>query len=332
MISKLGAEKSAVQNTLVSYVQEAMAQYTASSGRTTTLHLGWQEVLPGDALAFRGGERGLVFRDVFLKQLRKLNDFLDETLAEEIIKKIEQIPANIEGNLLAWEYLKGLRSIFVPSEKRERNVRFLDAENPDNNVFQVTKEFTFHNGNREIRLDVVFLINGVPVFFVETKSAHKIGGMGDALDQIKKYHRECPELLAILQIYAMTHIIQFYYSPTWNLSPKGIFNWKEESSGSYEMLVKTFFDRTHILHMVHDFILFTRQDDELKKVVLRPHQMRAVEKIVIRCADQEKKHGLIWHTQGSGKTYTMIVAAQKILKNPIFENPTVVMLYRVEKK
>ncbi len=57
--------------------------------------------------------------------------------------------------------------------------------------------------------------------------------------------------------------------------------------------------------------MFARQDDELKKIVLRPHQMRAVSKVVQRAEDREKKRGLIWHTQGSGKTYTMIVAAQK---------------------
>jgi len=74
-----------------------------------------------------------------------------------------------------------------------------------------------------------------------------------------------------------------------------------------------------------DFILFTREDDELKKVVLRPHQMRAVDRIVERAQDL-KKRGLIWHTQGSGKTYTMIVAAQKIMENPLFENPTIIML------
>ena len=54
--------------------------------------------------------------------------------------------------------------------------------------------------------------------------------------------------------------------------------------------------------------------------------MRAVNKIVERAEDSTKKRGLIWHTQGSGKTYTMIVAAQKIIENPIFENPTVIML------
>ena len=100
----------------------------------------------------------------------------------------------------------------------------------------------------------------------------------------------------------------------------------EAGARSYEDLVKTFFDRKQLIKTLLEFILFTRQDDELRKVVLRPHQMRAVNKLLDRAKDPEKTRGLIWHTQGSGKTYTMIVAAEKILKNPSFKNPTVIML------
>ncbi len=97
------------------------------------------------------------------------------------------------------------------------------------------------------------------------------------------------------------------------------------NSITFETLVKTFFDKKRVVKILTDFILFTRQDGELKKVVLRPHQMRAVDQIIER-ASSDKKRGLIWHTQGSGKTYTMIVSAQKIIENPIFNNPTVIML------
>jgi len=58
--------------------------------------------------------------------------------------------------------------------------------------------------------DIVFLINGVPVFIIETKAAYKIDGIAEALDQIRRYHRECPELLAILQLYALTDLIRYY--------------------------------------------------------------------------------------------------------------------------
>jgi len=324
---KLGGEKHAVQNPLVGYVKEPFAEYMASSGERVLLNLGWKYVGPDEALRLRGGKTGLVFKELFINQMLKLNlGFMDETLAEELIRRLERIPPNIEGNLVVWEYLKGLKTVFVPNEKRERNVEFIDAENIDANTFQVTDEFEFTNGSKTIRGDVVFLINGVPVFLVETKAAHKIEGMTEALAQVRRYHRECPELMTMLQVYALTHIISYYYSATWNTSAKSLFNWKEDVQGDFETLAKTFFDRKRVIRILHDFILFTRQDDELKKVVLRPHQMRAVNRLVERAQSKDKKRGLIWHTQGSGKTYTMIVTAQRIIENPVFENPTIVML------
>ena len=81
-----------------------------------------------------------------------------------------------------------------------------------------------------------------------------------------------------------------------------------------------------VLRVLSEFILFTRTDGELTKVVLRPHQMRAVERVIARARDPEKRRGLIWHTQGSGKTYTMITVAKRLIEDPAFENPTVLML------
>jgi type I restriction enzyme R subunit len=326
-MSTLGGEKKSVQKPILQYVQEPSAEYNAQNGARVFLKLGWQYVSSDEALRLRGGETGMVFREIFVSQLQKLNpDFADHLMAEDIIKKIETVPATIEGNLAVWEYLKGLKTVFVPSEKRERNITLLDTHNIGRNTFHVTDEFRFTNGTRTIRQDIVFLINGIPLLFIETKAATKVEGMSEALEQVKRYHRDCPELLAVLQAYAITHISKYYYSGTWNTSEKLLFNWKEEAGGNFEQLVKTFFDRERILKLIADFIFFTRQDDELKKVVLRPHQMNAIDKIVERAKDSEKHRGLIWHTQGSGKTYTMIVAAQKIIENPLFENPTVIML------
>ncbi len=326
-MSTLGGEKYSVQKPIIQYVQEPSAEYAAQNGARVFLRLSWDYVHPDEALRLRGGETGMVFREIFVSQLQKLNsDFADHLMAEDIIKKIETVPAIIEGNFTVWEYLKGLKTVFVPSEKRERNITLLDTRNIDRNTFHVTDEFRFANGTRTIRQDIVFLINGIPLVFIETKSATKVEGMSEALEQVKRYHRDCPELLAVLQAYAITHISKYYYSGTWNTSEKLLFNWKEEAGGNFEQLVKTFFDRERILKLIADFILFTRQDDELKKVVLRPHQMHAIQKIVERAQDPQKHRGLVWHTQGSGKTYTMIVAAQKIIENPLLENPTVIML------
>ena len=307
----LGGERASVQNPFIGYAAA----------------VGWEYVPPDRGETLRGGATGILFKDIFVHQLMQLNSpFLTQDLADELAKQVGRIPPTIEGNLAAWEYLRGAKTVYVPAEKRERNVRFIDTENIGNNTFQVTDEYSFTNGTRTIRADVVFLVNGIPVFFVETKAAHKTEGIAEALDQVRRYHRDCPELLAVLQIYALTHIIRYFYSATWNTSKKSLFNWKEETKGNYETLVKTFCDRKNFLALMSDGILFTRQDDDLRKVVLRQHQMRAVAKLVARAGDSVKKRGLVWHTQGSGKTYTMIVTAEKILKSLDFQNPTVIML------
>ncbi len=307
----LGGEKTSVQDPMVKYAVGA----------------GWEYISPEESTRLRGGQTGIVFRELFVDQMQKLNPgFMDHLMAEELIKRLERIPPNIEGNLAAWEYLRGLKTVFVPDENRERNARFIDTDNIDRNTFHVTDEFRFTNGSKSIRLDVAFLVNGVPVLMAETKSAHKIEGIAEALDQVRRYHRDCPEILAVLQVYALTHIAKYYYGATWNTTRKYLYDWKEEAQGDFETLVKAFLDRKRVAMVLTGFILFTRKDDEIQKVILRPHQMRAVDRVVQRAANPGKKRGLIWHTQGSGKTYTMIVAAQKIIENPLFENPTVIMM------
>ena len=197
----LGVEKGAVQKPLVRYAQEA----------------GWIYLPRDEALRLRRGETSPVLHEVLVNQLQRLNPgIVDLGRAEELLKRLVRVPATIEGNLQAWEYLRGLRTVFVETERRERNVRLLDPGHPNANTFHVTDEFVFTNGVHTIRADVVFLLNGLPVILVETKAATRTEGIAEALDQVRRYHREGPELLALLQLHALTHLIQFYYGATWN--------------------------------------------------------------------------------------------------------------------
>jgi type I restriction enzyme, R subunit len=288
---------------------------------------GWEYVSPEEALTLRHGETGALFWPVLLERLPFLNPtVLDSVAAENAARSIARVRPTIEGNQDAWRYLLGLKTVFVETERRERNLRVLDGEDISANVFQVTDEFSFTNGKFTVRLDIVFLVNGIPVLFAELKSPSLMGGIEQAFKQVTRYHREGPELMALAQLDALTQLSRFYYGATWNLSAKSLFNWKDESAGDFEVLVKTFIRPKHVIRVIRDFILFTRQDDELRKVVLRPHQMRAVESVVRRAAEPEKRRGLVWHTQGSGKTYTMISAAKKLIDEPALENPTVLML------
>ncbi|MDY6868118.1 MAG: type I restriction endonuclease, partial [Chloroflexota bacterium] len=308
---KIGTEMGTVQYPLIKYATE----------------VGWTYAQPEDILRMRQGESGLLLQETFLNQVQRLNPgILDHTRAIELAKRLIRGLPRIEGNLEAWEYLRGLKTVFVPAENRERNVQLI-SEDWEGNTYHVTDELRYYNGTHRIRLDVAFFINGIPVLLIEAKAATKPEGIADALEQVRRYHREGPELMALMQIYTLTHLVHYYYGPTWSLSRKSLFNWRDESSGEdFETLVKSFTHPQRLTRLIHDFILFTRKDEELSKVILRPHQMRAVERVVRRAANPEKQRGLIWHTQGSGKTYTMITAAKQIIEIPRFENPTVLML------
>ena len=245
-------------------------------------------------------------------QLLRLNpSIVDADRAEQIIRQLDLLPATIEGNRDALEWLRSERSVFVPDENRERNVRLIDFDEPDNNVFQVTAEWPQKAPVYRNRADVVFLINGIPVAIAETKSANKPNGLEDGVDQIRRYHRETPDLFAAAQLFEVTQLLEFFYGPSWATSRKDLARWKEELPAipDYERMVTTFFDRERFLRVLRDYVIFLAKDDVLSKVILRQHQTQAVEKVIARVHDPLKRRGLIWHTQGSGKTLTMITIA-----------------------
>ncbi len=308
----LSAEKAAVQEHLIRYAKEA----------------GWEYIPRQKAQHLRLGENGLVLHDVLVQQLQKLNPgVVDHPMAEAVVNRLISVPATMGGNLDAQKFLQGIKTIFLKAENGERKVRLLDQDNIHANSFHVTDEFSFANGTQRIEADLVFMINGVPVMLVETKTATHPDGINEALDRVARCHRECPELMSIVQLLALTHLGRFYYGATWSTSRRALFEWRGEQAGKdFESAVKTFVNPGTVMRILTDFILFVRKDGGLQKVVLRPHQMRAVERVQERAMDPEKRRGLVWHTQGSGKTYTMIMVGKTLLEYLRFGNPTVLMI------
>ena len=305
-------EQNTVQNPLIRYAEE----------------VGWVRVSTSEALTLRKGEGGLLFNRVLEAKLIELNPgLIAADNVDEVIRRIEAVRNTIEGNAEILGWLRGEQSIYDQSEKLERNVTVVDFANADRNVFQVTDEWQYTNGQETNRADVVFLINGFPVAIIETKSARKTKGIEEGLIQIREYHHETPEMLTGPQVFDITHLIDFYYGATWNLERKNLFNWRDEEPGNFEKKVKRFFDRDRFLTMLKEWILFFYKEDELQKTILRQHQTRAVEKVLARCADASRTTGLIWHTQGSGKTFTMITAARLILQDrDTFGKSTVILM------
>jgi type I restriction enzyme R subunit len=309
----LGGERGSVQNPFIRYAVEA----------------GWDYVKREEAEALRGDESGLIFTDLLVDQLQKLNPgTVNRDRAEELARRVARTLPTIRGNLDVWEHLRGIKTVFVNTDNRERSVRFLDLDNPYSNVLQVTDEWSYRSNpdSDAVRFDVVLLINGIPIVMLETKSAREREGLAKAISDIRAYHGAAPEQLALMQLFGATHIHGFKYGATWNTDGKNIYDWRAEAAGNYENLVKAFVEPSRLVRTVSDFIVFPLVDGELSKFVLRPHQMRGADKVVARSKDPDKTRGLIWHTQGSGKTYTMLTAAKLILSDPALHNPTVMVI------
>ena len=302
-------------------VQEPMLRYSSQ--------IGWTRVSRTQAMQRRGGDTAaLYFTDILKVQLLKLNKgVLSESECAEVMRRLCLLRPTLEGNRDALSWLRGEQSIFVQSHNRERNVTLIDFENPNNNLFHVTDEWEQQGTVHPNRADVVFLINGIPVAVIETKSANKRDGLALGVEQIRRYHNETPEMFTTAQLFGVTQLLDFFYGVTWNTSRKNLFNWKIDESTNYEQKVKTFFNRDRFLKVLQQFIIFQSRDDQLTKVVLRQHQTRAVEKVIERVNDPNKRRGLVWHTQGSGKTLTMITIASRLLRGgQQTEKPTVLMV------
>lgn len=300
-MTKLAIESTTVQFPLVEHAAAA----------------GWERVAEAEALSKRRGEGGLFFYDELEAALLRLNPGVVTAVdVPGLIQRLESVPNTIEGNQELLQWLRGQKTLYVESEKRQRNIRLIDYESIRSNRFQVSWEWAYRNGQRKgNRADVVFLINGVPVAVVENKNPKSRDAMEQALLQLRRYQLETPELLTSAQVFNITHLIEYFYGVTWNYQRKFVFNWKEEQPGCYEDRVKHFFGHARFLQMLRDWILFFTQDDELHKTILRQHQTRAALKVAQRCAQADKTSGLVWHTQGSGKTFTMITAARLILED-----------------
>ena len=306
------SERSAVQEPMLRYAQQ----------------IGWDYVEPEKAVVLRGGESGLYFKDVLETQLQRLNPgYFNASRMDDTHRRIRLIKPTLEGNREALSWLRGEQSVFVAEENRERNVRLIDFEHVDSNIFQVTDEWWQKGTVFRNRADLVFLVNGIPVALTETKAAEKPDGLSIGVGQIRRYHRETPEMFVATQVFEVTELVRFFYGVTWNTSRKDLFDWRDEQPGNYERKVKAFFDRGRFLRLLRDYIVFLSKDDMLTKVILRQHQTRAVEKVIERVHEPGKHRGLIWHTQGSGKTYTMLTVASKLLREAHgAEKPTVLML------
>jgi len=322
--SKPGEHKT-VQAQILKYAQE----------------IGWKFVPRAEAEERRGFNAvgatavartaSLFFSDLLHAQVREFNPKYKGTTGA-LIGEFQRLSVDIAGNREFLKYLRNQGKFFCAYENRELDLTLIDytdlvrLQAQWRNVYEITEEFYFHNGRYGTREDVVFLINGIPVLVIECKNASKDEAIALGIDQIRRYHEETPEVMTPEMIFTATEAIGFAYGATWNTIRRNIFNWKHDEIGNLEAKVKSFCSVEHILRLLKDFIIFAEKDEALQKFILRRHQAGAVDAVVSRALDTQRRRGLVWHTQGSGKTYTMIKAAELLFKANEAQKPTILLM------
>jgi type I restriction enzyme R subunit len=290
--------------------------------------IGWKPITPEVAKEKRGGEAGMMLRDELEVALAKFNPWMAADVIRQVIEKLEAIPPNIEGNREMLGWLRGDRQWYDEAEKRHRHIQIIDFTPNADNIFQVTWEWKLKPPARKgNRADVMFLINGVPVAIVEHKNPKDGDAIERGIKQLKRYEIETPELIGAPQLFNVTHLLDYWYGVTWNANRRYMARWKDKPEETYKFAVQAFFEPTDFLRTLQHWILFYVEDGETRKSILRQHQRVAIDKVVERCEDDSKKRGLVWHTQGSGKTFTLLTAARLILEDKErFKNATVILV------
>jgi len=309
-------------------VQSRILEYAEAIGWTVVSREEaeqWRGFDPVAPPAERARNRSLFLDDLLDAKVREFNPRYAEAEGA-LLGKFRHLHTDIYGNRDFVEHLRNRGKFFDHEENRERDLILIDYDDPTRNVYEVTEEWAFHNGHYGTREDVVFLINGIPVLVIECKNANKDEAIALGVDQIRRYHRETPELFVSQQLFTATDAIGFSYGVSWNLVRRNIFNWKDEEVGKLEAKVKSFCAIPQVLAFLKDYIIFAEKDEELNKYILCQHQTGAVEATVRRALDPKRTRGLVWHTQGSGKTFTMIKTAERLFRAPEADKPTVLLM------
>jgi type I restriction enzyme, R subunit len=320
-MAKRFTERKTVQQRILEYA-DSIGWKSLTRSQTEELRLfDRSKTLPEE----QSKRSSLFLNQILVEKVKAFNPkFLESP--QDLISRLSSLPSDIHGNKDFLLYLRGIKTFYSSQQDRELDLSLIDFEEHKNNTYHVSEEYYFNNGRYGNREDIVFFINGIPVIVIECKNATQDEALSIGTDQIRRYHNETPEMIIPQQIFSVTEALGFLYGVTWNTNRKDIFFWKSDEVGNLEEKIKSFFSIDRILSYIKEYIIFAEKDEELNKYILRQHQVTAIEKIIERSHDPVRHRGLIWHTQGSGKTFTMIKSAEILFKSQKSEKPTIILL------
>ena len=273
--------------------------------------------------------------------ITRLNPTLPTDAQEDALKKLlrSDSPNLFQNNYTIHKYLT--EGVDVEYRKGDRivgdKVWLIDYENPTNNEFLVVNQFTIIENNINKRPDVILFINGIPLVVIELKNAvDENATIHSAFNQLQTYKKSIPSLFLYNTLLVVSDGWEALYGSL--TSPKQFFvPWKsingkevaDEQIPQLEVMVKGMFNKKVLPDLIRHFILFHQNKEEITKIVPRYHQYFAVNKAVETTRKStsvggDQRAGVIWHTQGSGKSLSMVFYAGKLVLT--LNNPTLVVL------
>ena len=310
--------------------------------------LGWQVLYGPDIAPDMPKAERTSYRDPLLpgrveEAVRRLNPQLAVAEVADVIATLRR-PESADLMAENWRAFR-LLTTGVPVERRDehgqlRNVlaRVIDFTHPEANDFVVVNQFTVQGHRRNRRADVVVFVNGIPLAVIELKAPGEQGAtLQTAFDQLRTYAEEIPALLTFAAICVISTGLQARLGPF----PSHLDRWApwKTIDGAHlaakelpeiAVLVPGIFQPDLFLDLVRWFVTYSDERSGLVKRIARYHQYHAVNKaIASTVAAMERgdgKAGVVWHTQGSGKSLEMLLYVTKLMSYPALRNPTVVLL------
>lgn len=318
--------------------------------------LGFTYISPEEAVAERGSLYNVLLKDILRKQLQKINQFeysgvaykftagniekaisdLDVPLTEGLIKTSERI---YDALMLGKSYQEKL----IDDTTKSFNLKYIDWDNFENNVFHVTEEFSCDSWDKRknARPDIVLFINGIPFAVIECKApgvSEEQAVEQNIRNQGKDY---IPQLFKFVQMVVATNKNAVKYATVgtgkkfWNIWREQDVEWQESvvnqvvvgrTPTEQDRVLVSLFDLSRVRKFINYFVLY---DANVKKIC-RYQQFFAVEAIMKTIAESDsagnRQGGVIWHTQGSGKSLTMVMVSKYILEEMSNVNPRVIVV------
>ena len=324
-----------------SHVEAAALEWLAGLGYAV-LH--GPDISPDGAMPERGSYDQVLLTVRLREALARLNPHLSAEMLEEVLRKVQQTetPSLIEENRRLHRYL--IEGVPVEVAREDGSIggdvaRLIDFSDVDANDWLAVNQYTVIEGQKNRRPDVVLFVNGLPLAVIELKNpGDENATLDGAFNQLQTYKDQIPSLFRTNAVLVTSDGLHARLgSLTANL--ERFMPWRTvhgsavAPKGAPELgtIIKGVFEKARFLTLIRDFTVFADTGSGLVKIVAGYHQFHAVRHAVtstIAAASPkgDRRIGVIWHTQGSGKSLLMAFYAGQIIAHPAMENPTFVVI------